>query len=103
LAGRAICGTREKLKENSKLLTLQQAVDYSKYMVKKRFNEICSYIPFLFADNSKKGEDPWPQIMMEIDGFNKNRKNTVVASSFLKVLDESMLAFRPQARKSSLV
>jgi hypothetical protein len=43
--------------------------------------------------------DPWWQVSLMEQEFNENRRRTVM-SSFEKVLDELMLAFRPQTRKN---
>jgi Transposase IS4 len=74
-------------------------VDMSEYMVQYRFNEIRKFIPYLFADNTREANDPWWQFSKGIDEYNKNRR-TVVCSSFLKVFDESMSAYRPQTTKT---
>jgi len=74
-------------------------VNYSKHMSRTRFNEIRHYMAFLFADKSQKGKDDWWQVLGGIDGFNENRKKTVQAPN-IRVLDESMSAFRPRTTKT---
>lgn len=75
---------------------LRPRVDFSRHMSENRFEHIRKKMPFLWASNNKKAQgDPWWQFLDAIDEFNKNRKRTVL-SSFLKVLDESMSAWRPQ-------
>lgn len=74
-------------------------VNMSQYMMKYRFEQIKSYIPFLFANEQRRGEDPWWQFSEAVEEYNKNRQNTVLASS-LKVFDESMSAYRPRTTKT---
>ena len=74
-------------------------VNYSKHMSRTRFNEIRHYMAFLFADKSQKGKDDWWQVLGGIDGFNENRKKTVQAPN-IRVLDESMSAFKPRTTKT---
>ena len=72
-------------------------IDYSKHMTAMYHRDIRSFVPYLFADPTKKRTDPWWQISKLIDGYNANRRETVCSSN-LHVLDESMSAFRPQTR-----
>jgi hypothetical protein len=74
-------------------------VDYSMHIPEHRFGEIRYYIPFLFADQGCQQDDPWWKFSKGVEEFNTNRKNTVL-SSYLKVMDESMSAFRPQTSKT---
>ena len=70
-------------------------VDLSRYMKEHRFVDIKRFVPFLFADESKKDTDPWWKFCSAVDKYNENRKNTI-KPSLLKVFDESMSAFRPR-------
>lgn len=79
-----------------------KTVDYSSDMVETRFKEIRKYIPFLWADNTKKNTDPWWQFSTAVDEFNRNRKD-VVATGIMKVMDETMSAYRPQTSKNGNV
>jgi hypothetical protein len=74
-------------------------VDMGNYMVEHRFKAIREFIPFLFADESRKENDPWWQFSKAVDDYNQNRSETFLAS-FLKLMDESMLAYRPQTTKT---
>ena len=74
-------------------------VDLSEFMLEYRHGQIKRYIPYLWADNQRKGNDPWWQFSKAVDKFNENRKNNVLAS-FIKVMDESMSAYRPQTTKN---
>jgi hypothetical protein len=74
-------------------------VDMSQYMAEYRFKTIRAYIPFLFCDPSREADDPWWQFSLGIEEYNNNRQSTV-KSSFLKIMDESMSAFRPQTTKT---
>ena len=73
-------------------------VDLSGYMKEHRFIDIKRFIPFLFADDSKKETDPWWQFCNGVENYNKNRKQTI-KSSAVKVFDESMSAFRPRTSR----
>lgn len=64
-----------------------------------RFAEMKKAFAHAFHDKSNP-EDPWAQVRLLIDGFNANRKQTL-AASILKVLDESMSAFRPRTSATS--
>ena len=68
-------------------------VDMSMHMKAYRHAEIKKYFAYLFADRSKKDDDPWWQILDGIEGFNSNRKRVVVLGMEL-VIDESMSAHR---------
>eukprot|EP00957_Ditylum_brightwellii_P173173 13183064-Ditylum_brightwellii.AAC.1 len=46
-------------------------INTTKWMTEDRFKKICKFIPYLFADESKKEIDPWWQNMDDIAGFNK--------------------------------
>ena len=67
-------------------------------MTRTRFNEIRQYMAFIFADKSLEGKDDWWQIMGGVNGFNANRLRTVQAPN-IKVLDETMSAYRPRTTK----
>jgi len=75
-----------------------RAVDYSKYMSRTRFTEIRQYMAFIFADKTLEGKDDWWQIMGGVNGFNANRLR-IVQSPNVKVLDETMSAYRPRTTK----
>ena len=70
-------------------------LDVSKFMTRHRHSQIRRYFSFLFADENKKCEDPWWQVVAGIDGFNHNRRS-VFSPSRVRVLDELMSAFRPR-------
>ena len=53
----------------------------------------------MFADESRKCADPWWMVSQGIEVFNKNRKDKILAS-FLKNLNETMLAFRSRTTKT---
>jgi len=75
-------------------------VNMSEYMSKNQHLEIRSYIPHLWESEEKKEQgDAWWQFSNAVDLFNKNR-HSIVLTSTLKVLDESMSAFRPQTTKT---
>ena len=78
---------------------IRRSVNYTSHMTRTRFNEIRHYMAFVFADKTREGKDDWWQVLGGIDGFNENRKKTVQAPN-IRVLDESMSAFRPRTTKT---
>ena len=75
------------------------AFNANRYMNITRFCAIKKYIPIMFADETRKEEDPWWQIVKAFEDFNDNRKRTIAASS-LKTLDELISAYCPQTTKT---
>ena len=67
-------------------------VGVSLYMKEHCFLDIKQFVPFLFADESKKDSDPWWQFCCTVESYNNNWKKTI-KPSLLKVFDESMSAF----------
>ena len=92
-------GTLWDTDRNRETTGILKKVDYTPYMNRGRFTEIRQYMKFVFADKSLSGTDDWWQIMAGINGFNENRRRVVQAPN-IKVLDETMSAWRPQTRKS---
>jgi Transposase IS4 len=74
-------------------------VDMSYLMTRNRFREIRKWIPFLFADDKNKETDDWWQFSGAINLYNENRARRIISST-VKVLEESMSAFRPQTTKN---
>eukprot|EP00934_Nitzschia_sp_Nitz4_P004390 Nitzschia sp. Nitz4//scaffold475_size5561//3915//5458//NITZ4_009216-RA/size5561-snap-gene-0.2-mRNA-1//-1//CDS//3329552714//4380//frame0 len=72
-------------------------VNASQWMYKYRFEQIYEQMAFVFADPIKgmQGEDPWWTVAKGIEGFNENRAQ-VMRASVVKVMDESMSAYRPR-------
>jgi hypothetical protein len=69
-------------------------------MPKYRFDQIKHAFPYAFGDEDAKNRgDEWHPIALLFDGFNENRAQHV-AASHLKVLDESMSAYRPRTTQS---
>jgi len=54
-------------------------VDYTKDMTRTRFQEICKYMAFVFADKTLKGKDDWWQVLGGVNGLNENCKKIVQA------------------------
>jgi len=75
----------------------QSKVDYSNFMKQYRFQQIRDVIWNMWASPEEKRNDDWWIISHCIIEFNQNRKRQVSAS-FMKTMDESMSAFRPQTR-----
>ena len=67
-------------------------VDLSPHMKEHHFLDIKRFMPFLFADESKKEHDPWWQFGTAVENYNQNRQQTIKLS-LLKVFNESMSAF----------
>ena len=79
---------------------VREKVNFDKHMLEYRFKDIKKYMPYLWTNNQRKNSDPWWQFSKCVEEFNKNRKKNVVAN-LLKVLDEAMLAYRPQTTKNN--
>ena len=67
-------------------------------MSKTRFFDIKEVLPRAFEGDNHGAK--WNQIMPLVDGFNKNRRRTVAASSTI-TLDEAMSAFQPRTTQTS--
>ena len=72
----------------------QKKCNAAKYRLLGRFREMESAIPCMYANKSRKEDDPWWQVILAIEQFNENQWKTV-ASGNVNVMDESMSAFRP--------
>ena len=88
----------------SGLYSVLPFVNLQKFMSYHRFNDIRSKFQFAFYDLAKNDPslpsfDPWHPVSKLIDNFNKNRFEKVAASR-IKVLDESMSAWRPRKDKT---
>ena len=70
-------------------------IDVSRYMTKYRHTQIRRYFSYFFADERKKSTDPWWPVIGGINAFNHNR-NSLFNSSNVRIMDESMSAFRPR-------
>ena len=73
-------------------------VDVSVHMKEHRFIDIKRFMPYLFADENKKANDPWWQFCTAVKNYNKNRTNTI-EPSLVKVFDERMSAFHPHTSR----
>ena len=60
-----------------------------------RFRQWKKAVSYSFADPDCKEDDPWWQIKGLFEAWNRNRSRTVQSSN-VKIMDESMSAFRPQ-------
>jgi hypothetical protein len=78
--------------------TMWTKPDFSQYMTTDRFKVLKRFSPSMFHDPERRETDPWWQIVGLIEDFNANRQSRV-ASSRVKVFDESMSAYRPQTQK----
>ena len=68
----------------------------NKFMPKYRFEEIKYYCTYLWSDMDKQNQDNWWMLGNLCKEFSDSRKK-FVRSSNIKVMDESMSAFRPQS------
>jgi len=75
------------------------SIDLSPFISLGQFEDIKTYFPSAFSDLDKRNHDPWYMLSNLIDEFNKNQ-STVIAASVIKVLDESMSAWRPKKNKT---
>ena len=64
-----------------------------------RFKQFRKYLPFIFENDSLKEVDPWWKFKTAVNSFNAIRKERCI-SSYLKVFDESMSAWRPRTSKT---
>ena len=79
-------------------------VNFDKFISYHRFNDIRAKFHYAFYDLTKNDPslptyDPWYPISKLVAEFNSNRFETVAASK-IKVLDESMSAWRPRKDKT---
>lgn len=84
----------------SGLRTVLPKVDFTPFMPKRRFQGIQKYFVYAFFDSNASdidspNYDPYHPVIQLIKDFNANRKKEIAASS-IKVLDESMSAFKPR-------
>lgn len=64
-----------------------------------RFKEFRHFLPKIFEQPMEKDSDPWYCFSSAVNEFNEIR-NELVQSSHVKVLDESMSAWRPRTSKN---
>ena len=76
-----------------------ERVNVAEHMSHRRFKQIKALWICQFHNEADKGNSEWWMMGHHVNGFNDNRKKTV-ASSRVKVLDESMSSFRPQKSKT---
>jgi hypothetical protein len=79
---------------------IEQPVNLGHHVLKHRFQEIKKFVPCMWERPELEETDPWWQVSLMEEEFNENRRRTAM-SSFEKVLDELMSAFRPQTRKNN--
>jgi hypothetical protein len=93
----------DRLKDG--IFRMSPVFDLSPYMAMRRFEDIKTYFPQAVADFEKSdpkqpiNHDPWYMLSAFIEFFNNNRAKTV-AASVIKLLDESMSAWRPRKDKT---
>ena len=74
------------------------ACNMTRFMAEHRFQKIRRFVPMMAAVNERKESDPWWQVSAIVEDFNKNRQSRVAAGRY-KVMDESMIGFRPRTTK----
>ena len=79
--------------------TVIQKANFSQYMKLYRFKEFRYFLPKIHEQPFEKETDPWWRFSSAINNFNDTRNNLVI-SSWYKVLDESMAAWRPRTSKN---
>ena len=104
LSGATGKGGRELFeKESSRLkegnFRMCPPIDLSPHMAFRRFEDIKAFFPQAFSDIDKSSDDPWYMVSKWIAEFNNNRAKTV-AASVIKLLDETMSAWRPRKDKT---
>ena len=89
-------------KESSRLIEgnfqMSLATDLSPFMALRCFEDIKAFFPQAFSGVEKSSDDRWYMLSKWINEFNKNRTKTV-AASVIKLLDETMSAWRPRKDK----
>jgi hypothetical protein len=95
-AGAGVGGEEKLFDKKQKLFPELPKIDLSDHMKKYRFKQIKQVIPKAFVGNDES--DPWNPINALIDGFNSARAQEI-ASSFCKVHDESMSAWKARTTK----
>ena len=80
------------------------SINLGLHMRKRRFEDISSKFHFAFIDETTNNSsltnyDPWFTVSKLISDFNKNRFIRVAAST-VKLLDESMSAYKPRKDKT---
>ena len=78
--------------------TILECPGFEKFMKLYRFKQFRKYLPLIFENDSLKEVDPWWKFTTAVDSFNAIRKERCI-SSYLKVFDESMSAWRPRISK----
>jgi len=87
-------------KENEdKWDTIMQKTNFSKHIKLYQFKEFRHYLPRIWEKLATKDQDPWWAFAGAIKEFNDIRDEEVI-DSWVKVLDESMAAWRPQTSKT---
>ena len=79
--------------------TVIQNARFDQYMKLYRFKEFRHFLPKIFELPLEKDHDPWWRFASAISDFNDIRKNNII-SSWVKVLDETMSAWRPRTSKN---
>ena len=64
-------------------------------MTKFYHKQIAKYFPYLFADETKKENDPWWQVSKGINQFNLNCQKMLKTGKIM-VLDEAMSPWCPR-------
>ncbi len=72
--------------------------EFSRFMTRKRFEDIKSCASYAITDESQKGLDPWYRARSGFDGLNANRQRTVRISEVLTP-DETMSPMCPRTTK----
>ena len=105
--------------------TIVSSPNFDQYMKLYRFKEFRKFLPKMFENKDKKESDPWWQFVDAIDDFNDIRKvsnisffdcyllipfqllslfilflQTRVITSWTKIMDEAMSAFKPRTTKT---
>ena len=79
--------------------TIIQNARFDRYMKLYRFKEFRLFLPKVFELPMEKDHDPWWAFSSAITDFNDIRNHNIL-SSWVKVLDETMSAWRPRTSKN---
>ncbi len=75
--------------------SISPSPQFEQYMVFSRFKDFRRFLPSIFADESKKENDPWWEFSGAVEEFNLIRSTKVICSPWISI-DETMCAWRPR-------
>jgi hypothetical protein len=74
--------------------SISPSPQFEQYMAFSCFKDFCQFLPRLFADESKKENDPWWEFSGAVEEFNLIRSTKVICSPWISI-NETMCVWRP--------